>query len=196
MEDQPKEIEWNPNLEVYFKETGEKAIGLSWIHKKSEEYYSNRTIFLDLPTIIIGAVNGFISVGATKVFPGDDYASVYIGVVALFVSLLNTINSYFGWGRRAEAHKISSLSYAKLYRFLKIEMSLPRNERMKPSDLLKYVRTEYDRLAEISPLLPPQIIQQYNTKFGKHQEIKAPEETNGLDSIVIYEPTTASQAAM
>jgi len=179
-------IEWNDRLEDYFASTGEKAHCLSWLHKKSEAMYSYRTIFLDLPTIIIGAINGFISVGAKQIFPGDEYASVYIGIIALFVSLLNTINSYFGWSRRAEGHRISALQYAKLFHFLSIEMSLPRKERMSPTELLKYTKESYDRLREISPLVPEPIVDEFRKRFHDEKKISKPEEANGLEHIEVY----------
>ena len=116
-------------------------------------------------------------------------APVGVGVVALITAILTTIGSYFAWNRRAEGHRISTLSYAKLYRFLSIEMSLPRSERMSPNDLLKYVKTEYERLCEISPLIPPNVIRDFKEKFSdaKYAEISKPEDANGLHPIQIFQ---------
>jgi hypothetical protein len=178
-------IEWNEELEQYFKSTGEKAQGLAWLHKQSESMYSYRTTFLDLPTIIIGAVNGFLSVGSKQIFVNDDYASVYIGIVALFVSILNTINSYFSWSRRAENHRISSLQYSKLHHSLYIQMTLPRKERINPTELLKQVNQAYDRLREISPVVPDTIVQKFNSKFS-NVKLTLPEDVNTLQGISIH----------
>ena len=73
-------------------------------------------------------------------------------------------------------------------------MSLPREERMTPNDLLKYVKTEYDRLSEISPLVPPSIIDMFRARFSdaKYDDISRPEDTNGLHSIVVYTRETAT----
>lgn len=184
-----KIIHWNPRLEEYFCHTGEKAHCLSWLHKKSEELYSGRTIFIDLPVIILGTLNGAISVGSNSLFGGSEYASVGVGAVALLTAILSTVGSYFSWSRRAEGHRISSLNYAKLYRFLSVEMALPRDERMTPTDLLKYVKTEYDRLSEISPLLPASVIELFKARFDKpeYEGISKPEDTNGLHPIIVFE---------
>jgi len=181
-------IHWTSALESYFSETGEKAHCYSWLHKRSEEMYSTRSVWIDLPVIVISTLNGAVSVGSDSLFGGSQYASVGIGVVALLTAILTTIGSYFAWSRRAEGHRISSINYAKLYRFLSIEMSLPRKERMSPHDLLKYVKTEYDRLAEISPLIPPSVIDMFRKRFseGKYAEIAKPEDTNGLSPITVY----------
>jgi hypothetical protein len=181
-------IRWNSRLEEYFAHTGEKAHCLSWLHKKAEETFSYRTVWIDMPVIVLGTLNGAVSVGSDSLFSGWVYASVCVGAVALLTAILSTIGSYFAFSRRAEGHRISSLNYAKLYRFLSIEMALPREERMRPSDLLKYVKTEYDRLSEISPLIPSSAIDLFKAKFSdaKYDTISKPEESNGLHAITIY----------
>lgn len=183
-----RNVHWNDKLERYFAETGEKAHCYSWLHKKAEEMFSRRSIFIDLPVIILGVFNGATSIGSKSLFGDSPYASVCIGIVALLTSILTTIGTYFSWSRRAESHKMMSVQYAKLYRFLNIEMSLPRVERMSPIDLLKYVKEQYDRLAEISPLVPPKIIIEFNSKFNKpeYKDISKPEITNGLHAIEIF----------
>lgn len=115
-------------------------------------------------------------------------SSIALGVGSLFVSMLQTVNTYFNWSKRAEGHRISAIQYSKLYRFLNIEMSLPRHERMSPRDLLKYTKDYYDRLQEISPLVPPETIAEFKVKFDTEKDISKPEETNGLEKITIYNP--------
>jgi hypothetical protein len=182
-----KHIRWTPMLEDYFASTGEKAHCLSWVHKRAEELYSKRRTYIDLPVIILSSVTGFLSVGTNSLFNGhQELASVFLGGMSLLVSVLNTTGSYFGWAKRTEGHRISSIHYAKLYRFLSVEMSLPREERMSPHDLLKYVKDQYDRLAEVSPLLPQPVIKLFQEKFADETEISKPEEANGLEKIVVF----------
>ena len=187
-------ITWNPSLEKYFADTGEKAHCLSWCHKRAEELYSYRKTWIDLPVIVISAVTGFLSAGSTSLFREPEMSSVALGVASLFVSILNTAGSYFGWSKRSEGHRISSIHYSKLYRFLSIEMALPREERMTPTDLLKLTRDTYDRLQEISPLIPPEIVREFKKKFEKEKDIAKPEETNGLEHIVVYDDKLKSPA--
>jgi len=71
-------------------------------------------------------------------------------------------------------------------------MSLPREERMSPHDLLKHTKDAYDRLQEISPLIPPEIVKEFKITFQKETEISKPEETNGLEKITIYNPMIKS----
>ncbi len=188
------DIHWNERLEEYFASTGEKAHCLSWIHKRAEERYARLRTWIDLPVIAISSITGFLSVGSTSMFGDNQVAvSVSLGLCSLLVSVLNTTGTYFGWAKRAEGHRISSIQYARLYRFLSIEMSLPREERMTPADLLKHTKDQYDRLQEISPLVPPEVIDDFKRQFKDEKEISKPEEANGLERIVIYpRPQTPS----
>ena len=185
-------ISWTKKLEAYFASTGEKAHCLSWAHKKSEGLYSTRRTWIDLPVIVLSGVTGFLSAGSTTMFAGKETeASIALGVVSLFVGLLNTVGTYFGWAKRAEAHRISSLHYAKLFRYISVEMALPRDERMAPNDLLKSVRDQYERLNETSPMLSPLIVDMFKSVVAKsadHKSISVPDEMNGLEAIYVYDP--------
>lgn len=179
-------ITWNENLEKYFADTGEKAHCFSWLHKKSEELYSGRKNWIDLPVIVGSGVIGFLNAGSSSMFDDPMVSSVALGVGSLVVGILQTINTYFNWSRRAEGHRISAIQYSRLYRFLCIELSLPRDQRMSPAELLKYVKDQYDRLQEISPLVPTSVMKEFQQKFKDEKDISKPEESNGLEKITIY----------
>jgi hypothetical protein len=190
-------IAWQEQLEKHFCDTGEKAHSLGWLHKQSEARYSQMKNFTDLPVIILGVLNGAASIGSNSLFNDAKMASVGVGAIALLTAILSTVSSFFGWARRAEAHRIASLQYAKLYRTLSLQMSLPRHERMSPSDLLKFTKEAYDRMAETAPLIPPQVISEYRHKFGapKYDGITKPEEANGLEAITVYHTPATDSAA-
>jgi hypothetical protein len=179
-------IHWTVKLEEYFASTGEKAHCLSWVHKQSEAMYSNRKTWIDLPVIVGSGVIAFLNAGSSSMFDDPRVSSVALGIGSLLVGILNTTGTYFGWAKRAEGHRISSIHYSKLYRFITVELSLPREERMNPHDFLKYVKDQYDRLQEISPMVPQKVIAEFQKKFKNETEISKPEEANGLEKITIY----------
>jgi len=182
-------IEWTNLLEEYFSSSGERSHCLCLLHKKAEALYNNRRNWIDLPVIVGSALIGFLNAGSSTMFDDPKISSIALGIGSLTMGILNSFGTYFAWSKRAEGHRISAIQYAKLYRFLKIEMALPRNQRMNPTDLLKKVKDDYDRLAEISPIIPDLIIEDFKKKFGdkKYDDISKPEETNGLEKIVIYD---------
>jgi len=182
-------VSWTRKLEAYFSSTGERAHCLSWAHQRAESLYAYRRTFIDLPVIVLSGVTGFMSVGSTSMFEGNEkLSSIALGAVSLFVGLLNTAGAYFAWAKKSEAHRIAALQYSKLYRFIAVELALPREERTPPAEFLKYCKEQYDRLAEISPPLPDVTVQEFKTKFksGDVKDISVPEQMNGLEPIYVY----------
>lgn len=181
------EISWNPQLERYFRDTGEKAHALAWAHKRGEETYSKRKAYIDLPVIVLSSVVGFCSVGSQSIFVGVPQAgALVLGVASLFVSVLNTVGSYYGFAKRAEGHRLASIQYARLFRFLSIELALPREERMTGHDLLKYTKDAYERLQEVAPLIPQQIQEEFHRRFDE-EKVAKPDELNGLSAISVFQ---------
>lgn len=181
-----KEITWTTQLEEHFASTGEKAHCLSWCHKKAEEKYSRLRTFIDLPVIALSSICGFLQVGSETMFNDSQTSSIALGSLSLFTALLASTQTYFKFAARAENHRLVAIQWSRLYRFLQIEMSLPRDERKPPHDLLRDTKDTVDRLQEISPLIPPDVIDMFKTNFAKEKEISKPEETNGLEKITIY----------
>ena len=179
------EVRWSDDLERYFKQVGERSECLGILHGHAEKMFGTRKTPMELGIIIIGATTGFLNVGSAQIFGGWAFSPVVLGVASLFVSVLNTTASYFGWAKRQEGHRIASINYAKEYRFLQIELSLPRDERMSAHDLLKKVKDDYDRLAEVSPPLPDESIAYFKATY-KSDTIAKPEEANGLTEILVH----------
>ena len=180
-------VSWTVLLEDYFAQTGEKANGLAIMHKRAESIFTRRKTYIDLPVIIGSGAVAFLNAGSSSLFAGNQQlAATALGVGSLVIGILNTTGSYFGWAKRAEGHRMSSIHYAKLYRFINVEMRLPREQRMQPGDFLKYVKDQYDRLAELSPPIPSSVARAFSSQMEKYKDISKPEETNGLNKIQIF----------
>jgi len=180
-------INWHGQLEEVLSDEGERCMCYAWLHNNSHKLFSRLNTIITLPVIVMSTIAGSASIGSQSLFSDPKIASVVIGVVSLGVGVLNTISSFFGWAKRAEAHRIASLQHEKVYRFILIELALPRGERMAPKDMLKVVREQCDRLKEMSPEIPDKIINRFKERFGSTTpDVKKPEITNGLDPILIF----------
>lgn len=167
------------------RDFGEKAQCLSWLHNHAQAVCAKRSNVINLPVIVLSTLSGTASIGS-NLFGGWIYAPVVIGLVSIFVAILQTLNSYFTFSKLAEGHRITSIHYAKLYQFVLVELSLPRDERMLPDALLKVVRDTSERLLETSPMLPEVTIAAFKSKFGQVKNVSVPQAANGLHPIMIY----------
>jgi hypothetical protein len=190
------DITWHSQLERILSDEGERCLCFQWLHSKSEARYTKLNTYLSLPVIILSTIAGASSIGSQTLFGGNfQNASIGIGAVSLTVATMNTVAGFFAWAKRSEAHRIASLTYGKIYRFILIELALPRDERMAPKDMLKVVRDQCDRMNETSPQIPDVIINEFKQKFNETTpNIKKPEITNGLDPIVVNTLGTVTPA--
>ena len=182
-----KHINWTKNLENYLKEIGEHSLCLSMLHKKCEAKFSSKALCIDLPVIILSTLCGSLTLSAKNMFGValEDTALKIVGGLSLFSGVLGTIQAYFSYSRRAEAHKSSYLEYSKLYRFIKVELGLPRLSRIRPKKLLAMINEGFERRQELSPIVPKDIIKNFK-KMYKKSTIKRPPQINGLEEILIY----------
>ena len=178
-------ITWNDSLEILVAEEAERSAGLSWLHAECEKYFSVHTNCIALPVIILSTVNGFLSGSSQTIFTNPQVSSIALGVVSLFTGVLSTLGSYFSWAKRTEAHRISSIQYQKISKFLAIELSLPKAERVAAKDILKITRDQIERLMEISPAVPECILAKYKLRFKDIDNVAHPEMIQGLKKVVI-----------
>lgn len=177
-------ILWNEALEQLVKGLGEKALSMSWLHNFCEKRFSYFNNFLAIPAIILSTITG---AGTVAFGSNNETVAFAMGALSITVSIISTLNSYFTFAKRAEAHRITSVSYSKLYLMISIELSLPRERRMGPKDFLKVCSEQIQRLNEIQPLVADAAIKAYNIKFkDEPPTISRPECTNGLVDIRVY----------
>ena len=196
--EETRDLRWSNQLETLIAAEGEKSRGLAYIHNRCEQIYNRKNNFLTLPIIILSTLAGTASVGSSSLFQGEtQISSIVIGLVSIGTGILQTISSYFSYAKKAESHRIAYLQYSKLFSTVAIEMALPREERQEPEIILKQIRDTMERLAETTPSPLPQVLDDFNAKFkDKYPDVAKPSETNGLQKIIIYRPSTTDIAGM
>ena len=188
--EESKEISYNTALERLIAEEAERCSGLAWLHGKAEGYFSIRNNWITLPTIVLSTLVGFLSGSSSSIFAGEPtIASIGIGSVSLFTGVISTIGNYFNFAKRTEAHRIAAIQYSKLARFLSIELTLPKSERIAAKDVLKITKDSIERLLETSPAVPDSIIANYKTHFKEYKDVAHPDITNGLRKVYINSKT-------
>jgi hypothetical protein len=179
-------INWGSQIEKVIADEGEKALSWAFLHQHAQKKYNRLDIWINIPIIILSTLTGSASIGSESLFKGSEIAPVIIGFISLFVGVLNTLSSYFAWAKRTEGHRLCGIQYEKYHNFIRIELSLPRDERMPPSEFLKIIKEGFERLAETAPQIPDSVIAMYRERFGSNHELSKPTIANGMDKIEVY----------
>lgn len=177
-------ISWGPSLETLTKEEAERCQALSWSHEEAQRWCMTWNTRLVFPSIILATFSGAGAVGSEQLLPFSG-ATTLVGVVSLFVGVLQTIQNYFDFAKNAEAHRIAALQYNKMQSQLSMQLSLPRVERKPAEEIIEWISNERDRLSEIVPILPQIIKDKFKREFGDLESFALPSNLNGLKSVMV-----------
>ncbi len=179
-----QDIKYDTDLELLLKANAEECESLSLLHRISYEKYNKYSNIINVPVIILSSAIGF----ATGIEIGYDKINIVLGVASIFVGIIKSIDSYFALPRRAEGHRLCSLQYAQINKRIAVELSLRREQRQNPKDMLGLIKTDMKNLADIAPLVDDDIIEQFRRHYtidGHNFPTHTANITNGLTPIMI-----------
>jgi hypothetical protein len=158
--------EWTVEHEHILAEWADKAMCYRWLHAKANSLYSNLNAWYTIPCIIISTLAGTANFAQTRV--PEEYQGLFtmvVGAINILGGIISTIQQFLKITQLNEAHRVSSISWDKFYRNVKIELTKHPNERIHVSHMLKMSKEEFDRLMETSPVIPDKIIVKFKKSF-------------------------------
>ena len=177
------EITYSPQLETLLKNQAEQAESYSILHNLSYEKYQFRSNIINIPVIVLSSVIGLL----TGMNIQNDDMFIILSTGSIFVSVIKSIDSYFQLQKRSEGHRICSLQFQQIFNKIQIELSLVREQRQNPKDMLALIKTDLKNLFDIAPLLDADVIDKYNSLYKAETGVSKPPITNGLTHIKISE---------
>ena len=155
-------LDYDTDVENLLKENAEECESLSLLHRSAFEKYNRLSNVINVPVIVLSSAIGF----ATGIEIGYDKINIVLGVASIFVGIIKSIDSYFALPKRAEGHRLCSLQYAQINKRIAVELSLKREMRQNPKDMLNLIKTDMKNLADIAPLIDYDIIEAFKTKYS------------------------------
>ena len=186
---------WTHELEDLMADWADKAACYRWMHEQTSKQYQGRDRYFNIPVIILSGVTAGANFALGSIFEPDDitnkkWAQLGLGGASLITGIIQTLANFYGYAKGAEANRVVGISWGKFNRQLCIEMRVHPDERMDSTNFLNMFRIELDRLIEQSPVIPDNIIKEFNRLF-KNTEIVKPEITGILEHTRVYKDTGA-----
>jgi len=167
-----KDIPWKKEQEDILKKWADKSLCFKMMHERAHRRFWCMNAWFNIPVIILSTVTGAGNVATASFNDSAPYVPYIIGAVNIFSAILATIATYTGVAQKLEAHKFSSVAFDKFARKLQIELSKSRSDRAKVKEFIKQAAEEYDRLIEMSPILPNDVIRWFTNMIetGEFEE--------------------------
>lgn len=165
-----KKVEWSPENETIMVEWCDIAQCYKWLHAKAHSKYKSKNAWYTIPAIVLSTISGTASFAQTSLpVAYQVYSPMAIGAINIFIGILTTVQQYLKISELNEAHRVSSISWDKFARNIRIELAKHPDERMEAGSFLKMNRQEFDRLMETSPMIDNKIVKKFKLKFKGEQ---------------------------
>ena len=168
-----KEIEWCNHYEKIFVDWSDKAMVYRYLHTKSHRHFYSRHIYFTIPVIFISTLTGVANFAQERI--PESYQFFYtmgVGAFNILAGFITTVAQFLKVNELSEGHRVSSISWDKLYRNIKIELAKNPKDRENLSLYLKKTKEQYDLLIETSPEISQKLIKDFNIKFSEAKFFK------------------------
>jgi len=161
-----KDYEWRNEQENILKKWADRSLCFKIMHERSYKKYWCLNAWYNIPVIIISTITGTGNFASGSFGPNNEYIIFILGAFNIFAGILATIATYTAVARKVEEHRFASVAWDKFARRLQIELAKTRANRVRAKEFVKSSAEEYDRLIEMSPILPNDIIRWFTNMIN------------------------------
>ena len=188
---------WHKQQEKVLKEWSEIGASYRYMHDRAYTMYNSQNLRFALPVIIISTVTGTANFAQDR-FPEDvkEYVVMGIGSLSIIAGIITTINQFLQISELNEGYRAAAISWNKLHNNLKTLIMRHPLDRIEPTQALKLYKDEYDHLCEISPPIVKKVLNEFNSKFKKTNDLSKPEICSKLVPTSIFKMTDVEREVM
>ena len=160
-------IDWSSQHEKILVDWADKATCYKWLHEKTTREFARKNRWFTIPVIIMSTVTGTANFAQDKV--PSEYIGAYtmaIGTISLVAGIMTTIQQFLKISELNESHRVSSISWGKFHRNIKVELAKSPAERTPVTQLIKACKEEFDRLIETSQSIPNHVVSLFKDTFS------------------------------
>jgi len=168
---------WSPQQEQILKTWGEASACYRYMHNHAFLIYKKQNMQFSLPVIVLSTITGTANFAQSSLPVSiRGAAPAVIGGLNLVAGIIATIMQFLKISEMMEGNRVASLQYGKLSRTIRLELTLPIEERScDGSTMIDTCRAEYDKLIEQSPPIPYFVIQAFEKQFPDDNGFFKPE---------------------
>ena len=159
---------WNTHMELLIKSWGEKAAGLRFLHDSAAGRWRGFSNRLSLASIVIGVLSSGVSLVSTSIEEENAKNAVLyvVGAVGLVSTFLQSLKKFYNSEEKAADHNAVARQFGSFYRYIVLQMSLSREDRLPSDQLSEWVNKEYERMQQEARPLSGEDIKKFKSHFS------------------------------
>ena len=159
---------WNDHMEDLLKSWGEKAAGLRFIHSKSSADWNKLSNKLTFWGILISTITSASVLSSTSVDQETITPLLFVvGGVGMVGSFIQSLKKFYNAEEKAAEHAAVSKQFGSFYRYLSLQLSIPRSDRLPSDELASWALKEFERLQQDAPTLSDDSVNFFKNRFDR-----------------------------
>ncbi len=179
---------WNPHMENLMKSWGEKSAGLRFMHASASGYWKGFSNRLTLASIAITTLaSGASLIAASIEDEAAKNAVLYaVGGIGVIASTLQSIKKFYNGEEKSAEHGAMAKQFGSFYRYMTLQMTLAREDRLPSDQLAEYALKEFERMQQDALPLGGKQIALYKKTFANSKQA-TPDVCEDSFNIKIYD---------
>jgi hypothetical protein len=160
-------VAWDASIDELYAGWHRRIAAVEEGHHRMADKLNRRQIFLGLPVVILSTLVGTTAFASLqKAEHIDTWIKASVGGVGVLAAILASAQTFLGYAKRSERHRIAAIRYESLRRDMAQQLAIPLEARLDASPELNSVRNRMEKYAKESPPIPEHLWKQLRKKFG------------------------------
>jgi len=173
---------WHASVENLLSKYCDESQIRENLHRQAYYHFKRTLSWFQLPIIILSAASGSLQF-LSKSFPAYESGIVTgTATISISVSIISAIMTYLKLGEQQTKNEVAQIAWQDFYNRISHQLNLARELRDEPTEFLQKIKTDRDRLFEISPICSSKFILKVKKRVLKHatDEFQVPPYMNGF----------------
>jgi hypothetical protein len=166
----------------------DQAKSFTWMHTHSYSRYSKRSTAMNICTNIAISLVGIVNLALASSQIEPMTTSMVTGSVSVGIGIIKMIQEQFNWTSLASDYKHSAAKWDHISRKIQEQVILPYAGRKDCGTFLKYIKQDINEASDTNTLIPKDIRNKCNDKFGKIPEFDVPDICGQVEHTTVYIP--------
>jgi len=185
-------LQWTPQIDRMLANWCDQAKSFNWMHTHAYSRYSKLSTAMNVGTNIAISLVGVVNLALASSQIEAMTIAMVTGSVSVGIGIIKMIQEQFNWTSLASDYKHSATKWDHISRKIQEQVVLPYAGRKDCGTFLKYIKQDINEASDTNTILPKDIRNKCNDKFGKIPDFDVPDICGQVEHTTVYIPDTST----
>jgi len=179
-------LQWTPAIDRMLANWCDQSKSFNWMHGQAYSRYSKRSTAMNISTNIAISLVGIVNLALASSQIEPMTTSMVTGSVSVAIGIIKMIQEQFNWTSLAADYRNSAKKWDHVSRKIQEQVVLPYAGRKDCGTFLKYIKQDINEASDTNTLIPKDIRNNCNDKFGKIPDFDVPDICGQVEHTSVY----------